>query len=894
MTPQDEDPPRLAERLLRRFVPPGIAGLSILGDAREEYLEHRQSCSRPGAALWYWKHVLSLVVRFAGRRRHTVPAARAGMGVRVNNLLLDVRLALRLVRRNPMFAAAAVLTLGLGIGANTTIFSLVDTVLLQPLPYPAPERLMSVYREDPEVTGRNPAPANIAGLFAVPYAVFLDWTARSRVFQDAGAYAPARFVLTGGERPVPLTGLVATSGVFSTLGVRPALGRALVSDDDRVGAGAVAILSHGLWQGRFGADPEILGHEVTLSDTSFTVVGVMPPGFSVLGGGNEEVWTNLNDQRKQSPVRNSGYLQVIARLKPEFSVEQGQAELDSVSRQIGEDHPEEREHRILLVPRKALVVANARPGLIMLMGAVGLVLLIACANIANLLLVRATERRREFGIRQALGAGRGRLVFQQLVETLVITSAGGALGCLIAALTLEPLAAAYPGGLARVAEVTVDIRLLAFSAVLTIATAFVTSALPALRIVGTAAADMLREGGRSLSGSRFRNRVQATLIVSEIALAFVLLAGAGLFIRSYAALGASDLGFEGAHLITMRVDVPSRYADGGNEAAAAFDADVTTRLLDIPGVESAGGADQSPFIGGMSFPPTSIETAEGITRAITFATTITPGYFAALGAPIIEGRGFDGRDRPGTQPVVIVNQTMAERYWPGLDPIGRRVRFEFGGRVWMTVVGVVRDVVYRLGQRPPAAVYVPTAHFPDSNLYFVARVSATPDRIIPPVRALLQELDPQAAVTVYSLAERIGNSDAAVSQRFGIALMGCLAAVAALLAIVGIYGVLSYSVSLRAHEIGIRMALGAGATDVVGGVLGRSLLMAALGCAAGLALATAASRVLGSLLYEISPTDPATMAGVGLLVTTAAALAAYGPARRATRVSPVEVLRQDG
>jgi len=893
VTSPDDRPPRLAERLLRRFVPPGVAGLSILGDACEEYVEHCRSSSLLRARLWYWTHVLSIVLSFAGRRRHQVPASPAAMGVRVSNLALDARLALRLLRRKPLFAAAAVLTLGLGIGANTTIFSLVNTVLLEPLPYPEAQQLMSVYREDPEVTGRHPAPANIAGLFAVPYAVFLDWKARSRVFQDAGAYATARFVLTDGERPEEILGLSSTSGVCSTLGIAPALGRPLVAGDDEVGASAAVVLSHGLWQRRFGADPGIVGGTLTLSGVTFTVVGVMPPGFSVLGSGREEVWANLSDGRKQSPVRNSGYLQVVARLKPGLSVEQAQGELDAVSRQIGEDHPEEREHRILLVPRKALVVAGARPGLIMLMGAVGLVLLIACANIANLLLVRATERRREFGIRQALGAGRGRLMFQQLIETLAIAVAGGVLGCVIAALVLEPLAAAYPGGLARRAEVVVDVRLLGWAAILAVATALVISTLPALRVAGTAVADMLRDGGRGQSGSRSRNRTQSVLIVSEIALAFVLLAGAGLFIRSYAALGASSLGFEADHLITMRADVPARYADGGNEAAMAFYEDFAGRLLAIQGVEAAGGADQSPFIGGMSFPPISIDTDEGLTRAIAFATTITPGYFAALGAPIVRGRGFDKRDRAGTEPVVIVNQTMAEKYWPGVDPIGRRLRFEFGGRVWMTVVGVVRDVVYRLGQRPPAAVYVPTAHYPDSNLYFVARVSAPPDAVVPQVRSLIQTLDPEAAVNIYSLPERIASSDAAVEQRFGIVLMGCLAGLAALLAIVGVYGVLAYSVSLRTHEIGVRIALGAGAPDVVGGVLGRGLLMAAAGSAIGLGLAMAAGRVLGSLLYETSPTDPTTMAGVAVLVAVAAAAASLVPALRATRVNPVEALRQE-
>ncbi len=894
MRPRDDDPPRLAERLLRRFVPRGIAGLSIVGDGREEYLERRQSSSRLGARLWYWTHVLSIVSRFAGRRRHQVPAEPAGLGVRVNNLVLDVRLALRLLRRRPGFAAAAVLTLGLGIGANTTIFSLVNTVLLRPLPYPEPERLVTVYREDPEVTGRYPAPTRLYGLFAVPYAVFLDWTARSRVFQDAGAYATARFTLTGGERPEAIRGLSLTSGVFGTLGIAPALGRPLVPADDEVRASASVVLSHGLWQRRFGADPDIVGRTVTMSGVPFTVVGVMPPGFSVLGSGFEEVWANLSPQRKQSPVRNSGYLQVVARLKPEFSVEQAQAELDIVSRQIGEDHPEEREHRILLVPTKALVTANARSGLIMLMGAVGLVLLIACANIANLLLMRATERRLEFGVRQALGAGRGRLVFQHVIETGVIAFAGGALGCLVAVFTLEPLAAAYPGGLARVAEVQLDARVLVIALALSIVTALLTSVLPAIRATGATVADVLREGGRALSGSRARTRTQAALVITEIALAFVLLAGAGLFVRSYAALLSSDIGFAADRVVTLRVDVPTRVPDGGADARRAFFEDFADRLRAIPGIEAAGAADQSPFVGGMSFPPTSIETTEGVTKAITFATAITPGYFETLGTPILAGRGLDGRDRPGNEPVTVVNETMAERYWPGQDPIGRRVRFEFGDRAWMTVVGVVSDVVYRLGQPSPAAVYVPYAQFPDTSLYFVARTAAAPNTVIAPVRELIWGLDPDSPAAVSVLGELIDDSSAAVGHRFAIALIGCLACLAALLAIVGVYGVLAYSVSLRTHEIGVRIALGAEAPGLVRSVLRRGLVMAAVGCGVGLALAVSVSRVIESSLFEIRPSDPATLTGVAVLIALAAAAASYAPARRATRVDPVEALRLEG
>ncbi len=889
----DELPPRLAERLLRRLGPPGVAGLSIVGDAREEYLERRRSSSLLAARLWYWTLVLSIVSRFAGRRPRRVPAPPASPGVRMNNLLVDVKLALRLLRRRPGFAAAAVLTLGLGIGANTTIFSLVNAVLLSPLPYPNPEQIVSVFREDPEVTGRHPSPGNIAGLFAVPYAVFLDWTARSHVFQGTGAYAGSRFTLTGGESPVALRGLLSTSGVFSTLGTRAALGRTLVPADDQVGAAAVAVLSHGLWQRRFGADPDVLGRPIMLNGTPYTVVGVMPPGFNVSGNDSEDVWATLSDARKQSPVRNAGYLQVIARLKPDVSVTQAQRELDVVSRQIGQDHPEEREHRILLVPRKALVVANARPGLIMLMGAVGLVLLIACANIANLLLMRTTERRREFGMRRALGASRGRILFQHLTETMVLAGGGGALGLTIAALSLEPLAKAFPGGLSRAAEVVVDARLVGIAAALTCTTALVTSALPALRASRAAIADVLREDGRGVSGSRFRNRTQTLLIVSEIALAFVLLAGVGLFVRSYAALAASNLGFEAGHLVTMRVNVPTRLRDGGAKAYMAFFDDTAERLRAIPGIVSVGAADQSPFVGGMSSPPTSIETTKGVTQTTTFATAVTPGYFQTLGVPLAAGRWLDDRDGPGTTSVAVVNQMMAERYWPGEDPIGRRVRLDFGDRTWMTVVGVVGDVVYRLGMRSPSAVYVPYAHFPDSYLYFVAKTAAAPAAVIPRIRELLSKIDPDAPVRVDALAALVADSNTAVSQRFAIALIGCLAGLAALLAFVGIYGVLSYSVSMRTHEIGVRLALGAGGADVVRGVLRRGLLMAAAGCAAGLGLSFAASRVLASQLYEISATDPATLASVAALVLVATATASYLPAKRATQINPVEALRLD-
>jgi predicted permease len=813
--------------------------------------------------------------------------------VRIGTLYDDARIATRMLLRKPGFVLAAVLTLGLGIGANTTIFSLVYWVLIKPLPYPDAGQLVSVYRIDPDVTGRDPSPSRLANLYSVPYEVYGDWAEMSSSFESFGAYFTTSFTLTGGDRAERLSGAMVTSEVFSSLGIAAIIGRTFQARDDDVGMPDLAILSHGLWQSRYGSDPTVIGQQVVLSGYSYEVVGVMPPRFGFPDGG-VQIWTTFEDRRKTSPVRSSGYLQVIARLKDGVSIQRAQLDVDAVARRIGELHPEEVEHGIGLFPRKTLEVANVRSGLVLLLGAVGLVLLIACANIANLLLVRATERRRELGVRMALGADRGRLLVQFLTESALLSLAGGIAGCVMAVSSLTPFKAAFPGGLPRADLIAVDYRLLVFAALLSVLTGLLTGVLPALRAMQTPIVNVLQDGGRGSAGGRRRNRTQAVLVISEVALAFVLLVGAGLFIRSLSRLTAVNYGFDADNLLTVGVSLPSRYRES-DEASLAFFEEFTERLRAIPGVSGVGGANQMPFVGGWSTPPIIVETNDGLMEDVVHRTIMDPEYFSTMNVPIVAGRGFNSGDRDGSTLVAVVSDAMVSRFWPNESPLGRRVGGvgADGDTVWVQVVGVAADVRYRLNMEPMPSIHLPLAQWPHWYQWIILRTAIEPSVITPSVQETLAALDPEIPIQVLQLEERINNSNAVANPRFRIMILSCLAGLAALLAFVGIYGVLAYTVQQRSQEIGVQLALGANTGDVLKRFLVRGLQMTGVGLTVGVALSVGASRVISSLLFETSPTDPVTLVAVALLVATAALGASYLPALRATRVDPVEVLRRD-
>ena len=668
------------------------------------------------------------------------------------------------------------------------------------------------------------------------------------------------------------------------------LGRLFGFEDDEVAAPPVALLSHATWQSRYGSDPEVVGRTIGLNGVTHEIVGVMPPGFQFLDM-DESLWTPLDDGIKQQTSRNAGNLQVIARLRQGVTLEQAQREMDAVARHIGELHPEEVEHGIGLVERRELVVAESRAGLFLLMGAVGLVLLIACANIANLLLVRATERRRELGVRQALGAGRGRLLLQNLSESVMLSLAGGAAGCAVAMVTLRPFAAAFPGGLPRAAEIAVDYRLLLVAAGLAVVTGVVIGLLPAIRSIRTPIVAVLQDGSRGYAGGRRSNRTHAVLVVAEIALAFVLLAGTGLFIRSLQRLTRVDPGFTAHDLLVSSINLPSQYRDYGDSTRALF-RDLDQRLAAIPGVQDFARASQMPFVGGWSSPPTAIETPDGVVETIVHRASITPGYLSTMGIPLLAGRGFTTEDTEDAPAAIIVNHAMAERYWPGVDPIGRRVMVPVpGDSIWRTVVGVAGDVRYRLNYPPFPKYYVPFTQIPYWYQFVIVKSPLGPEAMAPAIREAVWSVDSNLPVSVFRLEEAINGSSAVTRPRFTVVVFGCLSALAALLAIIGIYGVLAYTVQQRSNEISIRMALGARATDVLRNVLRRGLAMAGIGLAIGLVLALAGSRLIRSLLFEVSPADPFTLASVAVLVTVATLIASYLPARRATKVDPVTALR---
>jgi len=822
-----------------------------------------------------------------------------GKGPGFDRFRIDLAHAARVFRNRPLMTAVTIMTLAIGIGANTLIFSIFSDIFIRPLPYPDSDQLVGVYRIEERVTGLDPSVGQLADLYAVPYALYLDWKELGVHFDEIGAHGGSTLTLTGEGQPERIRGSLATSGVFGALGIEPLIGRRFLPEDDEIGADQAVILSYRMWQGRFGGDEGILGRSLSLSGAAYTVVGVMPEGFYFPDGG-AECWVTFSDDRKGSAYRPGGYLQTIARLRPGIDLVTAQSQMDGIARSLGELHPAESEHGVRLVPRRALTISSGREQIYLFLGAAGIVLLIACANIAGLLLVRAIERRRELAVRVALGAGRIRIVSLVLSESLLLAAAGGVVGTALATAGLRPFLAAIPGGLPRTAEITVDLNILLLAAGFSLLTAFLTGLVPALRSSRSAFSEAAGLGTTTVTGGRRTNRTQAVLVVAQVALAFTLLATTGLLARSYLRLTGVDLGFETDNLLVTRVILPDPYR-GTDETQIRFWDRTIEALGAIPGVESVAVSSQFPYIGGTYSPPAAIETDEGLRRDIALPRlSISPDFFEVLGLSLLRGRGLTREDGVEGPMVAIINETFARRAWPdSTDPLGTRA---LGERIqlpddpeprWVTVVGIVEDFRFWHGGSAWPLYFMPVRQ---DVVYFqniVVRTAVDPAILVDPVRNAIWELDRELPVAPSIFDDLLRSSPALIGVRFGAMALGLLAIIAGLLALMGIYALLAFTISRQSREIGIRMALGARLQQIVRGVVSRGLTLSGIGLLAGLALVWVAGRLLRNALFEVQPFDPVSIAISGLIIVSASLLASMLPARRVTRIDPMETLRRE-
>jgi putative ABC transport system permease protein len=815
-------------------------------------------------------------------------------------LLSDLRYAVRTLVKRPGFAAVTILTLALGIGANTAIFSVVNAVLLRPLPFPSPERLVMVWETAPGNETRSVAPGNLT-----------DWRGQSRIFEQVAGYSDSNFNLTGGAEPERLAGATVSENFFAALGVAAARGRTFSTEDAARPGERVAILSDGLWRRRFGSDANLLGRNITLDGKSYTVVGVMPPGFHLpataelwaLGERGVPVPPSLAAQFPDSDFashRDAHFVSVVARLKPGATLEQAQAEMSAIAQRLEQEYPETNSGLgVNVIPLHQQVVGRTQTMLWLLVGAVSLVLLIACANVANLLLARTAQREREIAIRMALGAGRLRLIRQTLTESLLLSVVGGAVGLLVALWGVDLFVSLSPGDIPRLGEVGVDARLLGFALVISLVTGIGFGLLPALQSSRLDLNASLKEGGTKATEGRRRRRTRSLLVVSEIALAQVLLVGAGLLLTSFLRLQSVDPGFNPEQLLTARVALSlTEYSDRSRRAA--FYEEALRRLHTVPGVHSAAMVMNLPLSGSTMNRGFRIE-GQAAPRADEDVTmdyqVVSPGYFSTMHIPVVRGRALTEADDERAQRVVVINERLARRYWPGADPTGRRLAIGDPSKEesWRTIVGVVGDVHHAgLSQPPFPGAYVPYRQDSESwsRMSFVVRAAGDPANLAAAVRREFLAIDANQPIShVQPMKELMSAS--VMRTRFVSTLVSLLALISLALAAVGIYGLMSFSVSERTQEIGIRMALGARTRDILKMVFKQGMTLTLSGVGLGLAAAFALTRVMSSLLYGVSATDPVTFVGISLLLAAVALLACYVPARRATRVDPMVALRYE-
>jgi putative ABC transport system permease protein len=813
----------------------------------------------------------------------------------MQTLLQDLRYGARMLMKKPGFSLIAALTLTLGIGANTAIFSVINGVMLKPLPYAEPERLVAVWevRHD----GRRGS---------VSYPNFADWRAQNGVFERIAIYRDSTMALTSETDPANLRAVITTPDLFPLLNARPQLGRSFLPEEEKAGS-RVVVLGHGAWRKYFGADPNLVGKRIKLDGLAFTVVGVMPAGFNFpVEAEQADLWVSAaisserDDPKEESlnEQRGAHVYDAIARLKPGVTLAAAQTDLETVmgrlraqySDEVGGDHTAMR-------PYLNELIGGVERALLTLFAAVGVVLLIACANVASLLLARAIARQQEIAVRAALGASWGRIVRQLLTESLLLAAVGGAAGLLLATWGVDLLKALSPADLPRIQDVRLDGRALMFTLLVSLLTGFVFGLIPALRAARADLNEALKEGGRGGEGLR-RNRLRGALVVAEVAMSMTLLVGAGLLINSFVRLQRVNLGFDPHQVLTLRVALPdARYREA--RQIINFNQELMRRIERLPGVRSAAMVSKSPL---SSDPSTTFEvegqpTAPDESRRPSAGVRVsTPGYFRTLGIPFVSGRDFSERDEEKSAPVIVINETLAAHYFPNQNPIGKHIRPGIsaeGDSPWREIVGVVGSVRHRgPGREPRPEFFLPHTQMPFITLTTVVRGAGDPLAIVGAVRNEVRALDSELPLdSVKTLDQYLTESVA--QPRFNTLLLALFAGVSMILTAIGLYGVMAYSVSARTREISVRVALGARRHDVLRLVISLGMKLTLIGVAIGLVAALALTRLMAGLLFGVTPTDPATFALIALLLVSVAALACYIPARRATNVDPMIALRRE-
>ena len=815
----------------------------------------------------------------------------------MNHLFQDLRLAPRQFFKNPGYTAVAILTLALGIGANTAIFSVVNAVLLRPLPFKDPDRLVRVWH--------TPPAKSFPGIdkFAVSAANYLDWQRENHVFEQMGIFSGRFLTLTGVAQPQQVTAASVSAGFFETLGVRPALGRIFAAEEDQPGRTNVAVLSYRFWQEHFGSNPNVVGTNVTMDGQNFQIAGVMPESFRFPE--YAQMWTPMGWTEQEKAVRGEHHSVVIARLKPGIDLRQAQAEMNTISSRLERLYPvDDKGWGALVIPLQRDLVSDVRPMLLVLLGAVGFVLLIACANVANLSLARTFSRQKEIAIRAALGASSGRVVRQILTESVTLAVIGGMLGLIVAhfgeRFVLAFLANQLPGSVAA----GLDWKILAFTAGLSLLTGVFAGALPAFRLAKSDLNQALKQGLGRTDANSGNHATRRVLVVAEVALSLMLLIGAGLMIRSLHQLQSVAPGFESHGVLTMTAAVSqTKFTDPQREIQ--FLDDVLQRIRALPGVESAGVADDVPLDNGGSHQPIQIEGQPVVPMAEqpeVDVRVISPGYMQSMRTPILRGRDVNDQDIAGRPAAVLISQSMAEHFWPGEDPMGKRLTLTFSPEQVREVVGVVGDVkLDSLDQtRPSTTIYVPLGQlskpaqtdFHSFPMSLVVRSTTSPGSMVSAVTNAVHDVDRNVPVRdIFTMDDLVASS---LSQpRLNMFLLGIFSGLAVLLAGIGIYSVLSYSVRQRVPEIGIRLALGARVSDVLRLVLIEGMKPALLGVAIGIVGALVLGRAVASLVFQVKPSDPLTFSGVVVLLGIIALLACVIPAYRASRVDPVVALRNE-